>query len=99
MPGRGRLYYQFNRNRDGSVKEIDQLVAKLIDSFYVDDSDQFYGEVPQKTYLFDYEFSDEIEVRMIFDPNAIGLELNGERLILTPDVISKLITLQKNKLI
>jgi hypothetical protein len=96
MAGRGRLYYQFNRNRDGSLKEEDQLKAKLIDSFYVADSEEFRNDVPQKTYLFDYEFSDGTEVRMIFHADAIGLNFNNEAFILTPDLISNLIAMQKN---
>ncbi len=95
MAGRARLYYQFNKNKDGSIKDEDQLVAKLIDSFYVEDLPKNGDMVPQKSYHLDYSFSDETEVRMFFYPDLICLEVNGETLILNSGIITALSNLQK----
>ena len=54
MTARARIYYQFWKNKDGTLKSEDQLRAKQIDHIGVHESDE-----GQKSYWMTYSIEDE----------------------------------------
>lgn len=69
MAGRGNLEYVFLKNKDGSLRDDNQIKKGTIAKIYVRPIEE--GKEPEKIYTLDYSFSNGGSVFIVFCDNKL----------------------------
>ena len=89
MTARGRLYYQYLKNRDGSHKAQRDIKAKLIESFTVpkeaeDEIDMpIEFNIPDKVYFLDYTFENNKAIRIMFHHDGLMISSDDDMKVIS----------------